>query len=143
MKKMCYILMSSSPNSNRRQSRVVRTIFLCKYFSLKELRIEIEEILNIVENWNSGNSFVFFGKKGVITSNDEEDQLLSILCLHLLQSALVYINTLMIQQVLKTKEWQNRLTEEDKRALTPLFYKHINQYGIYKLDMNERIQIEG
>ena len=49
----------------------------------------------------------------------------------------------MQQQVLKTDEWQQRLTLEDKRALTPLFYKHINQYGLYKLDMNERIKIEG
>lgn len=123
--------------------RAVRTIYVCRYLSSKELRIEVEEALNVIENWNSGNNFIFFGKRGIISSNDEIDQELSILCLHLLQSSLVYINTLMQQQVLKTDEWQQRLTLEDKRALTPLFYKHINQYGIYKLDMNERIKIEG
>ncbi|NDE19587.1 MAG: hypothetical protein EB000_03990 [Alphaproteobacteria bacterium] len=105
--------------------------------------MEVEEALNVIENWNSGNNFIFFGKRGIISSNDETDQELSILCLHLLQSSLVYINTLMQQQVLKTDEWQQRLALEDKRALTPLFYKHINQYGLYKLDMNERIKIEG
>lgn len=123
--------------------RAVRTIYVCSYLSSKELRIEVEEALNVIENWNSGNNFVFFGKRGVISSNDEIDQELSVLCLHLLQSSLVYINTLMQQQVLKTDEWQHRLILEDKRALTPLFYKHINQYGLYKLDMNERIKIEG
>jgi len=123
--------------------RAVRTIYVCRYLSSKELRIEVEEALNVIENWNSSNNFIFFGKRGIISSNDETDQELSILCLHLLQSSLVYINTLMQQQVLKTDEWQQRLTLEDKRALTPLFYKHINQYGLYKLDMNERIKIEG
>jgi TnpA family transposase len=123
--------------------RAVRTIYVCRYLSSKELRIEVEEALNVIENWNSGNNFIFFGKRGVVSSNDEIDQELSILCLHLLQSSLVYINTLMQQQVLKTEEWQQRLTLEDKRALTPLFYKHINQYGLYRLDMNTRIKLEG
>jgi TnpA family transposase len=122
--------------------RAIRTTYICKYLSSKELRIEVEEVLNVVENWNSGNNFIFFGKRGVITSNNETDQELSILALHLQQSSLVHINTLMVQQILNKPEWQNRLTIEDKRAITPLFYHHINQYGIYKLDMNERLVIE-
>ena len=122
--------------------RAVRTIYVCRYLTSKELRIEVEEALNVIENWNSGNNFIFFGKRGIISSNDEVDQELSILCLHVLQSSLVYINTLMQQQVLKTPDWEGRLTLEDKRALTPLFYKHINQYGLFKLDMNQRIKIE-
>ena len=42
------------------------------------------------------------------------------LSLHLLQVSLVYVNTLMIQQVLSTSEWQSRLTAADLRALSPL-----------------------
>lgn len=122
--------------------RIERTTYLCQYLSIKELRIEVEEALNVVENWNSGTTFIFFGKRGVISSNDETDQELSILALHLLQSSLTHINTLMLQQILKKEEWQNKLTIEDKRALTPLFYNHINQYGTYKLDMKERLIIE-
>lgn len=122
--------------------RAERTAYLCKYLSIKELRIEIEEVLNVIENWNSGNNFIFFGKRGIISSNDEVDQELSILALHLQQLSLTYVNTLMVQQVIKKEEWQNRLTIEDKRALTPLFYNHINQYGTYKLDMKERLIIE-
>ena len=123
--------------------RAVRTIYMCKYLLFKELRIEIDESLNVVENWHSCNDFIFFGKRGIISSNNIIDQELSILSLHLLQSSLVYINTLMIQQILKKKEWVDKLTLEDIRALTPLFYKHINQYGLFKLDMNKRVNIEG
>lgn len=58
------------------------------------------------------------------------------------QIALVYINTLMLQQVLMTPQWAQRLTPEDLRALTPLFYNHVNPYGIFRLDMNERLSLE-
>ena len=123
--------------------RAVRTIYMCKYLIFKELRVEVDESLNVVENWHSCNDFIFFGRRGVISSNNIIDQELSILSLHLLQSSLVYINTLMIQQILKKQSWINRLTLEDMRDLTPLFFKHINQYGLFKLDMNKRINIEG
>jgi len=66
---------------------------------------------------------------------------LSILALHLLQAALVYINTLMIQKILELNHWTDRLTFEDKRALSPLIYGHINPYGTFKLDMNQRLSI--
>jgi TnpA family transposase len=35
-----------------------RTIFLCRYLRLRELRREIQEGLNIIENWNSANDFI-------------------------------------------------------------------------------------
>ena len=41
------------------------------------------------------------------------------LALHLLQNALVSINTLMLQRVLREVSWATRLTVEDRRALTP------------------------
>jgi TnpA family transposase len=36
------------------------------------------------------------------------------LALHLLQASLVYVNTLMIQQVLAEPEWQDRLSAIDR-----------------------------
>jgi Tn3 transposase DDE domain len=55
---------------------------------------------------------------------------------------LVYINTLMIQRVLTEPSWFGRLTPEDQRALTPLIWAHVNPYGLFRLDMNERLAIE-
>ncbi len=51
------------------------------------------------------------------------------LSLHLLQICLVYINTLMIQQILSEPEWADSLYAEDLSALTPLVYTHVNPYG--------------
>ena len=121
--------------------RAVKTIFLCEYLHSEKLRQEIQEGLNIIELWNGVNDFIFYGRSGEISSNRRDDQETSMLCLHLLQNCMIYINTLMIQQVLSEPQWQNRLTLEDFRALTPLFYAHVNPYGNFHLDMNERIPL--
>ena len=119
--------------------KVLKTIFLCDYLDSEEIRREIHEGLNVVENWNSANSFIFFGKSGEIASNDVNGQELSVLSLHLLQNSLVYVNTLMLQDILTEDEWFSKFSPEDFRALTPLIYSHINPYGSFKLDMNEHL----
>ena len=95
-----------------------------------------------MENWNSANDFIFFGKGGEIATNRFEDQELAMLSLHLLQISLVYINTLMIQQVLADRVWLDRMEPDDFRALTPLIYAHINPYGRFELDMQKRLYLE-
>jgi len=52
--------------------------------------------LNVVETWNSANGFIF-GRDGEVASNRLDDQQASVAALHLLQSCLVYVNTLMLQ----------------------------------------------
>jgi TnpA family transposase len=67
--------------------KAVKTAFLCDYLSSVALRREIHGGLNVVENWNSVNDFVFYGKGGEISSNQPDDQELSALSLHLLHPA--------------------------------------------------------
>jgi TnpA family transposase len=50
-----------------------------------ELRREINEGLNVVENWNSANNFILYGKGGEFATNRREDQEITMLSLHLLQ----------------------------------------------------------
>ena len=121
--------------------KAVKTAFLARYLADQALRGEINDGLNVVEHWNSANDFIFFARRGEVSSNRREDQELSMLSLHLLQNCMVYVNTLMVQQVLARPEWRGRLTARDLHALTPLFWGHVNPYGRFELDMASRINL--
>ncbi len=96
---------------------------------------------SLIENWNSANDFIWYGKGGEIAVNNKEDQEIAILSLHLLQICMVYVNTLLVQRVLEEKEWFSKMQPEDFRGLTPLFYGHVNPYGRLVLNMDERLMI--
>jgi TnpA family transposase len=121
--------------------KIQKTTFLCRYISSEDLRIEIHSALNIVERLNSIMHFIFYGKLGRLSSNNKEEQELSVVCLHLLQVCMVYINTIIIQEILSEPFWVNKLSTEDKRALTPLMHSHINPYGLFPLDLTQRLII--
>jgi TnpA family transposase len=121
--------------------KAIKTTFLARYLHEEALRREINAGLNVVENWNSANSFIFYGKSGEIATNRLDDQELSVLALHLLQASLVYINTLMLQAILADPAWMGRMTADDFRALSPLVYTHINPYGTFELDMAARLPL--
>ena len=63
------------------------------------------------------------------------------LCLRILQAAIVYINTLMLQDVLADPDWDGVLTAEDERGLTPSVLVTRTPYGEVKLDMSSRLTI--
>lgn len=98
--------------------------------------------INVVESWNSTNGFIFYDKGAEPATNKRENQEMGLLCLHLLQASLVYINTLMIQLILREPEWLERMTIRDLAALSPLLTQHINQYGRFELDLATRIPLE-
>jgi hypothetical protein len=62
--------------------------------------------------------------------------------LHLLQSSLVYVNTRMVQSVLRNPDVVARLSPEGYRGLSPLIYLHINPYGRFEVDLDKRIDFE-
>ncbi|MFD3469910.1 Tn3 family transposase [Streptomyces sp. NPDC058682] len=118
--------------------RAVRTSSVCDYLAEVGMRQEIHEELQVVENWNSANEDLFYGEDGDLAGQDKESQEVSVLALHLLQSALVHVNTLLMQEVLADPKWAGRLTDADRRALSPLLWTQVNPYGRFELDMNSR-----
>lgn len=121
--------------------RAQKTIFLARYLRDRDLQREINSGLNVVESWNGVNDVIFFGKNGELASNRRDQQELAVHCLHVLQAALVYVNTLMIQDQLAEPNWAEALNSEDRRGLTPLFTSNMTPYGEIRLDMNSRLNL--
>ncbi|MET7931902.1 hypothetical protein ABZT43_50785 [Streptomyces sp. NPDC005349] len=51
------------------------------------------------------------------------------------------MNTLLVQQVLAEPAWASRLSDEDRRGLTALFWSNVNPYGTFRLDTDKRLDL--
>jgi TnpA family transposase len=120
--------------------RAVKSVFVARYLRSEALRREINDGLQVVENWNSANGALFYGKDRELTGADRDSQEVSMLALHLLQSALVFVNTLLLQRILADQPIQ--LTTEDRRAITPLFWTHVRPYGTFQLHLDRHLDLD-
>jgi TnpA family transposase len=117
--------------------KVEKTIYLCNYLSSIDMRYEVQGGLNVVELWNGVNDFICYGQQGIFSTNRREQQEITTLCLQLLQNCLMLINTILVEQAVEKHQLLQQFSEEDRRALTPLFYEHVNPYGLFAIDMDQ------
>ena len=122
--------------------KAIKTIFLCRYLASEDLRREVNEGLNVVESWNAANDLILFGRKGELATNRREDQAMGLLCLHLIQASLVYINTIMIQEVLEDPGLLGCMTPRDLAVLSPLLTAHVTPFGRFDLDLETRLPLK-
>jgi hypothetical protein len=47
----------------------------------------------------------------------------------------------MVQEVLSEPKWIELMESEDLRGLTPLFWSHVNPYGTFRLNLDERLPL--
>ena len=92
---------------------------------MESLHREIQQGLNVVEKLE---------QRGRSGGSDARAAFVAV--------SLVYVNALMIQQVLSEPEWQARLTAVDLRALSLLKWQHVNPYGTFTLNMQDRLPLE-
>ncbi|MFH8836919.1 Tn3 family transposase [Streptomyces sp. NPDC017868] len=61
---------------------------------------------------------IYYGKGGEIFTNNREEVEMAALCLRILQASIVYLDTLMLQDVLAEPRWSELLAPADRRGLT-------------------------
>ncbi len=86
---------------------------------------EIHSGLQAAENWNSANTVPHQkdGRPDRPTRSTPRHRCSPCTCS---RSALVHINTPLLQQVLSEPTWASRLTGEGRRGLTALFWSNVN-----------------
>ena len=122
----------------RELGRAVRTIFLLQYISDRGLRRIITASTNQVEAFQGFLDWVFFGKDGVITENDPEEQEKRVKYLHLVANAVILQNAVDISHAIQSLVAQGHLVNREMiSTLSPYITGHIKRYGDYVVDLTQ------
>jgi TnpA family transposase len=109
----------------REIGKIYRTKFILKYLMNKELQQDIREGCNRAEFWNKFQDAVFWGNRGVISSNNTHKQQEAALFLMLIMNAIVFYNKAVFGERI----------EKDLNGVTmhPAFWQYINFIGKYSI----------
>jgi TnpA family transposase len=120
----------------RELGRVVRTVFLLEYISDRGLRREITACTNVVEGYNHFLDWIFFGKEGVITENDPEEQEKRLKYLALVANAVILHNAVDLSLVIQQLKAEGFKFDRSMLAtLSPYLTRHLKRYGDFVIDL--------
>lgn len=110
----------------REIGKVYRTEFIVRDMMDKELQQDIREGCNRAEFWNKFQNAVFWGRGGVISSNNQNQQHASALFLMSVMNAIVFYNKAVFGE---------RIEKNLKDVnMHPAFWKYSNFIGQYHID---------
>lgn len=115
----------------REIGKLYRTKFILRYLMDKEMQQDIREGCNRAEFWNKFQDAVFWGKGGVISSNNPNQQRASVLFLMLVMNAIVFYNKAVFgERIVKDMEGMN---------MHPAFWQYINFIGQFHIDIFKNV----
>jgi len=123
----------------RELGRAIRTEFLLTYLSSAPLRRLIQAAINKSEAFNGFVQWVAFGGDGTLTTNDRDEQRKLIKYNHRVANCLIFHNVFSLSRVLHDLQQEGYPLEPDQiAALSPYLTQHINRFGRYDLDLEQR-----
>ncbi|MCH7313121.1 Tn3 family transposase [Acinetobacter sp. ANC 3882] len=123
----------------RELGRVVRTEFLLKYIGDADLRKTISAATNKSEEFNQFIKWLFFGNQGVIAENIRYEQRKVIKYNQLVANLAILHNVEAMTGVLKQLQSEGEfINEEVLGGLAPYRTEHINRYGDYILNLDQK-----
>jgi len=115
---------------------VIRTLFLLRYISDTGLRRQITACTNIVEDYNRFVDWLFFGKEGVITENDPEEQEKRLKYLDVVACAVILQNAVDISWAVQSLHAEGHKVDRAVLAvLSPYMTRQLKRFGDYVVDL--------
>lgn len=119
----------------RELGRVLRTIYLLKWISSKEMRQEITGTTNKIESYHAFTKWLDFGGD-VIAENDPTEQQKRLRYIDLVASAVILQNTVDMMKVVQDLYYKGEKVDvADLAYLSPYMTSAIKRFGNYHLDL--------
>jgi TnpA family transposase len=118
--------------------KLVKTIFILKYYLSESLQRRIHKQLNKGEALHNLRRFLFFGGDSKIRRKQLEDQDLQADCLNVLTNAVIVWTSVYMQQAIdQLRKNGIEVKDDDLAYLSPSRFEHINRYGQYNFDLKK------
>ncbi len=116
--------------------KVIRTVFLLKYASDKNLRQTITATTNKAESYNGLSDWIRFGSKYLSTSNNPDEMEKAVKYNSLIANAIMLQNVIDIAEICNQfKKESVKITKELISYISPYMTFHIKRFGEYILDL--------
>lgn len=112
--------------------RIVKTIFILKYFGNETLRRKIQKQLNRGEQRHGLAKWLFFANHGEFRTGDYEEIMNKVSCLSILSNAALIWNTIEIGKIIEQlRAGGEEIKDEEIAGVSPLIFRHIIPSGTY------------
>ncbi|MDG0854773.1 Tn3 family transposase [Roseateles puraquae] len=121
----------------RELGRVLRTVYLLKWISSKQMRQEITGTTNKIESYHAFTKWLDFGGD-VIAENDPSEQQKRLRYIDLVASAVILQNTVDMMKVVQDLYYKgDQVDVADLAYLSPYMTSAIKRFGNYHLDLKK------
>jgi TnpA family transposase len=116
--------------------RLIKTIFILRYFQSEAYRRRIGAQLNKGEKLHALRGHIHSANRGRIRKKYPEEHLNQANCLNLIVNAVIVWNTVYMQVAIQhLRHMGQTITEQELAQLSPVRFEHINVYGKYSFDL--------
>lgn len=124
--------------------RLVKTIFILRYFQSEAYRRRIDSQLNKGEKLHTLRAHLHSANRGRIRKKYPQEHLNQANCLNLITNAITVWNTVYMQAALEHLKAQGEpIAEDELMHLSPARFEHINLYGKFSFEISVPLTSRG
>jgi TnpA family transposase len=115
--------------------RILKTQYILRYLTEPALRSTVQRQLNKGEYRHKLPRWIFFANQGEFTTGDYEEMMNKASSLSLVSNAILYWNTLKINDIVENLRQQGEMIDDETLAHVSLLpFKHVLPHGTYFIE---------